>query len=423
MISDQMYPFPVDKIFVVRDERQRKDLGDLTELAGSMASLQGQLHPIIIERDGRLRTGERRWTAAKTILGWTSILVRFADELSEDELELLELDENIKRLSLSWEDECRAIYKYHQIKVRQDAKWTQAQTAEQIGMTQNNVSEKISVAKELVAGNERVLNSPKFSTAKNIVARVAERAASAGVAQALALINPTQVAPAAPVVPLLHADFHDWAAEYSDEKFNFIHTDFPYGVNANKMAQGQAAELGGYADGPEVYFALLNELADSMDNVVAESAHLIHWFSMDYYQQTLEQLTITGWRVNPFPLIWYKNDNTGILPDPQRGPRRSYETAFFGSRGDRKLTARGAVSNVCSWPGRDKSIHMSEKPVGMLKHFMSMAVDEYSRVLDPTAGSANALKAATELGAASVFGLERDEEFFNRATEAYFKDE
>jgi DNA modification methylase len=142
------------------------------------------------------------------------------------------------------------------------------------------------------------------------------------------------------------------------------------------------------------------------------------WFSMDYYQETFDRLTKMGWKVNRFPLIWMKDDNTGILPDANRGPRRIYETAFFASRGDRKIVR--AKSNAFSWAGKDKSIHMSEKPVPMLKHFMEMFVDEYSFVLDPTAGSANSLKAATVLGAGRVLGLERDEEFYNRAKEAYF---
>ena len=63
---------------------------------------------------------------------------------------------------------------------------------------------------------------------------------------------------------------------------------------------------------------------------------------------------------------------------------------------------------------------MNEKPIAMLRHFLSMLVDEYSFVLDPTAGSANALKAAQSLGAASVLGLEKNTEFYNRAVEAYF---
>jgi hypothetical protein len=217
-------------------------------------------------------------------------------------------------------------------------------------------------------------------------------------------------------------DFHEWAPKYSGTPFNFIHCDFPYGVSADKHDQGQAAAQGGYEDSFHVFEHLLATLSQSMDNVVAESAHLMFWFSMDYYQFTLEELTRMGWRVNHFPLIWFKNDNTGILPDPNRGPRRVYETAFFASRGDRKLTGRGAVGNVCAWPGRDKSLHMSEKPVGMLKHFMGMAVDEFSRVFDPTAGSGNALKAATALGAEQVLGLERDQEFHARSVAGYWGD-
>jgi predicted RNA methylase len=52
-----------------------------------------------------------------------------------------------------------------------------------------------------------------------------------------------------------------------------------------------------------------------------------------------------------------------------------------------------------------------------------MFIDEYSSVLDPTAGSGNALKAAGALGAGRVLGLERDPEFFQRAYDNYFGDE
>ena len=30
--------------------------------------------------------------------------------------------------------------------------------------------------------------------------------------------------------------------------FNFIHCDFPYGINADGFDQGSAAEMGGYED-------------------------------------------------------------------------------------------------------------------------------------------------------------------------------
>jgi N6-adenosine-specific RNA methylase IME4 len=51
--------------------RHRKELGDLTELAASMAEL-GLLHPIVITPKRQLIAGERRLEAAK-LLGWTKV--------------------------------------------------------------------------------------------------------------------------------------------------------------------------------------------------------------------------------------------------------------------------------------------------------------------------------------------------------------
>lgn len=423
MTSGNFAQVSVESIYVERTERQRKELVNIEELAASIQRV-GLIHPPIIERDGKLRTGERRWTAVKS-LGWTHISVQYVDELDEIELQLLELEENIQRVNLPWADECLAVARYHSLHVARDPTWTQIQSAEMLGVNNSLISMKLSVAKELVAGNKRVIEAPKFSVARGVVARTNERAASSAIAQALAMVAPEGEKPVERTVPMENVSFIDWAKTYSGPLFNMIHCDFPYGVNADKHDQGQAAALGGYDDSFSVYEELLLSMKTAMldGKVVDQSAHLMFWFSMDYYQFTFDALQECGWKINPFPLIWYKNDNTGILPDSNRGPRRGYETAFFGYRGDRKLTARGAVNNVFAHPGRDKSIHMSEKPVPMLKHFMGMVVDEYSRVLDPTAGSGNALKAATALGANQVLGLELSTEFYNRAKEAYYGDE
>lgn len=419
MLTGEFHSYPIDQIYVNREARQRRELKNIDELAASIARI-GLIHPPVIERTGELRTGERRWTACKQ-LGWTSIIIQYADELSPAEAQALELEENVSRVDIEWKEECEAIAKYHDIMISIDPTWTDGHTADALGYAVKTVSDKMKVARELRAGNTRMAEAPKYSVARGIAQRTASRA-NADAMEAIAAVSPlAEVTPVpAKRVPLLNEDFHDWTASYTGPKFNFLHCDFPYGVGADKHDQGQAAALGGYADSPDVYWALLDTLADAMDNVVADSAHLMFWFSMDYYHETIAKLTAMGWRVNPFPLIWFKADNTGILPDPQRGPRRVYETALLASRGDRLIVR--AKSNLFAHPGKDKSIHMSEKPVPMLKHFMEMFVDGYSRVLDPTAGSANSLKAATALGAPTVLGLERDKEFYDRSVEAYFGD-
>lgn len=416
MTSGHFTSFPVDAIHINRDKRQRKELSGIKELAWSLDAI-GQINPITITRNGELIAGERRLTAAKE-LGWDRINVQFAEDLDPATRHLIELEENVRRIDLSWQDQCLAVEEYHKLRSTEDTTWTAAKTASALGLSIGNVSEKRSIAQEIMRGNTRIAEAPKFSVAKGIVNRETERRQNSVIESVTERISGES--PPVPTAPLVHTDFNEWVKFYEGPKFNFIHCDFPYGVNADKHAQGAAAAFGGYSDSEDVYYRLLESLAKGMENVVAESAHLMFWFSMDFYQYTVEALSEMGWDVQRFPLVWHKSDNMGILPDPSRGPRRIYETCLIASRGDRKIIR--AVSNVVSHP-TTKTIHMSEKPIGMLTKFMEMFVDEYSSVLDPTAGSANALKAASKRGAKIVLGLERELEFFNRAKEHYFDDD
>lgn len=426
MTSGLFESFPIDSIIVNRPARQRKELREIPELAESMHRL-GQIHPLVIDSDDVLIAGERRLAAAKS-LGWTHVSIQRSRDIDPLYLHAVELEENVKRVDLTWQERALAMEEYVELRSVMEPGKSMTEIAGEIGFDKTHVSRNVAVAKALKAGNPLVTKADKFSTALNIVERESSRrkanataALDTKVAEAIALPDETPEAPKPKSVPLLNEDFHEWAAAYCERKFNFIHCDFPYGVGMHKSDQGAGQEYGAYADDENVYWKLLDSLEMAMDNVVADSAHLMFWFSMDYYQRTLDQLSNMGWRVNPFPLVWLKSDNTGIIPDANRGPRRIYETAFFASRGDRQIVR--AKANAFSHPGRDKSIHMNEKPIPMLRHFFEMFVDEYSFVLDPTAGSANALKAAQALGAGSVLGLERDPEFFARACEAYHNDE
>jgi len=416
---------PVDSIVIHRDDRQRKELRNIEELAESIQRI-GLIHPIVIDDQNTLIAGERRLTAVK-MLGWTHVSTQLASELDPLTIFAIELEENVKRVDITWQERALAMDQYAELRRQQEGTMSQASIAQELGLTKMDVSRNLAVAQAIKKGNERVKAADKFSTALNIVEREASRRASSVVADVevkssdvVSLPDEAPVEAPKKLVPLLNEDFHEWAAAYSGQPFNFIHCDFPYGVGMHKSDQGAGQEYGEYADSPDVYWELLATLKMGMSNVVAESSHLMFWFSMDFYQRTFDLLTEMGWRVNPFPLVWLKSDNTGIIPDANRGPRRIYETAFFASRGDRQIVR--AKANAFSHPGRDKSIHMNEKPVPMLKHFMEMFCDEYSFVLDPTAGSANALKAASALNAGRVLGLERDPEFFSRSWEAYFAD-
>ena len=443
MLSGNVQSVPLSRISL--GARQRQNLGDITNLAQSLAA-DGQLNPIVITPDFVLVAGERRYTAAQQ-LGWTSILAHFTTDLTPAQAHKLELEENVRRKALDWKEQTFAIHDYHQFAVRENPEWTQAQTAAALGISDGHLTANLAVARALHSNVDLVINADTFSVARGVVERLTERAKASQlndfdtllanarpkptVANATPHTSPRdESAPATQHLPLddepadarlLNTTFEEWleSRPANAPRFNFIHCDFPYGINYNKHAGGATDKHGGYADRPEDYFSLLNLFTSTLHQFTTPSAHVMFWFSMDYYHETLTTLSSAGLTVNPFPLVWYKADNSGILPDPRRGPRRNYETAFLCTQGDRPVVQ--AVSNVAAVANK-KEIHASEKPRAMLAHFFRMFVDSTSYVFDPTAGSANALKQAESMGAASVLGLERDPNFYRLALDNW-KDE
>lgn len=398
---------PLADIQVNRDQRQRRDLVNIDELAESIRA-RGLINPITVTGDLVLVAGERRLEACRQ-LGWANIPYQLASDLSPDELHAIELEENIKRVDLSWQDRARAISDYHNYLKAKSKDWSMEKTGEAMGWSGSVVQKHLLVAAEL--GNPKVATAPKFSVAHGIVDRQRSRKAEAAVAGIRATAPKSTDGPG----EIIQADFLKWSQTYDGPHFNLLHCDFPYGINADKFDQGSAAAHGGYADTPEHYFDLIDCLLGFADNHCHDSCHLVFWFSMAHYTPTLERLSAGGWRIEPFPLVWMKSDNVGILPDPQRGPRRIYETALLGSRGDRKVVS--AVANAFAGP-TSRNIHMSEKPQPMLAHFLRMLVDESTSLLDPTAGSGSAIRAAEHLKATRALGLEVNPEFAKLAQDA-----
>ena len=414
MSSGQFDTIPLASITIARAERIRKEL-DRTAVESLSESISriGLLHPPVVTRERILVAGENRIEACR-LLGWTSISVQYSDTLDSRELLAIELEENVKRSDLPWQDQCDALRRFHELQQEIHDDWTVDQTAAAVGLAPRTVYDQLNVARALVDGDASVVSAPKYSVAKNLVARKTERAAAD---ELNSLIGDVSTESPAPLTsPILCADFNEWANSYSGRPFNLLHCDFPYGIDAQDFHQTANAALGDYDDSFAVYESLLDTLEANRDKLLGESAHVIFWFSMRHYTYTLQRLSAM-FRVDPFPLIWHKSDNKGTLPDPSRGPRRVYEVAFFASHGDRKIIS--PVSNTFSGPTIRTVGHMSEKSTDMLAHFMRMCVDANTRLLDPTCGSGSAVRAADSLGAAHVLGLERSPEFAEDAARAW----
>lgn len=437
MITDLYQRVPCKDILIDRESRQRKTI-DTKGLKDSIAQ-RGVLQPIIITREFQLVAGERRLTASLE-LGLPTIPCRFIEDLSLTEAAIVELEENLKRSDLSWQDTAAAIYKLHHLYLAADDGWTHAKTASVIGIDTSGVTRYLRVSDGL--DNPNILRQASIETAYNMLKRADERRAGDALSDILAVShikikpeeqnddlsaetandNPaSQVAapvPPASSLPFLLTSFEDWLESYTGAPFNFLHCDFPYGVNVFDGEYGAISGEKHYSDTPEDYFHLIQLLAKNLDRVLSHSSHLMFWFSMEHYEATFSefrrQMPDVVWQ--KFPLLWVKSDNVGIMPDPKRGPRRIYETCLVGTRGDRPVVK--PISNAYSCP-TDKRFHPSTKPEPMLRHFMQMFVDNGTRMLDPTCGGGSALRAAITLGAEQVLGLEQDQGHYDQACSAF----
>lgn len=409
MTSGEFTHFPAEKISVNRASRQRREISQesIDSLADSIAR-QGLIHAIVIRRSGDLIVGETRLAAMRK-LGWEKIPVQFIEDLDEARFREVELEENVKRKDLPWQDQCNAIAELHELYKEREESWTVLKTSEALGISKRVVEENLQVAREIRQGDEMVAQAPAFSTAKGIAERKKERQRAD---EEVLLEDSLPVKPNRKFSDVIRvADFNEWVKTYDGPPFNFVHCDFPYGVGADKFNQGAAKSFGGYSDTEEGYWRLVASLLNNTKRLLGESAHLIFWFSPKHYAKTLEALRSKFW-VDEYPLVWNKV-NVGIIPDPKMGPRRIYEMAFFCSWGKRPIIR--AVPNLFTGTVLRTGEHMSEKSQEMLQHFFAMFVDEGTRMLDPTCGSGSSLRAAISLKARSVLGLEVNSAFADNA--------
>jgi ParB family transcriptional regulator, chromosome partitioning protein len=437
-IEDKYDRIPLEKI--VTGKRQRKSV-NVDDILTSIEA-RGVYNPIIVETlpDGtyKLIAGERRLVASKQ-LGLKDIPCRFAKDLSKIELRIVEIEENVKRTDLPWQDEAEGICEIHDLYVLLDSEWTQIRTANEIGMTPGYVSRMLRIAKCL--DDPQIRGAATWAAASTILSRRDARQADDMLSDIIdagesAFGNGSEEEPSKGSEPqtkdsdsggepkilkaessILNEDFLEWASNYKGQKFNFIHCDFPYGLDIFKGKFVSRDREVVYDDRPDLYWDLLKCLCENLDGLMAHSAHIMFWYSMEFYFETSEFLRQNAPTLDmqKFPLIWLKSDNAGIMPDAKRGPRRIYETALIGSREDRFIVR--PVSNGYPAP-IDRRHHTSTKPEPVLRHFFQMFVDESTRLLDPTCGSGSAIRAAESLNAKHVIGLEIDKEVCDEARAA-----
>lgn len=453
---------------VLLDDSQRTSFGDLSSLAESLAN-RGLINPITVDENNRVLAGRRRFLA---IQGMTSqqlqrfwahypdgaIPVQSFSDMSQDEKELIELDENIQRKNITWKEQVRATLRIWRLCQKLEPDITISAASARFGMGHKEFAKAITLGKELEEDPISYEHHATLSSAYLFYTRKKERLQQATsesvedflsavfsedpeplLATAAAVPSLSEVATAIPAAaasaeeipeislpetcPIKQLDAIEAFQTYKGSKFNFLHIDFPYGAYTDVTPGGinsisKNLKQSSYEDTEAAFSKLLSALLNyGIHQVVADSAHIMFWFPFKHYASVSSAFQDCGFRVHPTPLIWHKSDNSGILADPQRTPRTICEQAFLISRGDRKIVS--AVANVFSGPSVPTVArrHISQKSITMLKHFFRLFVDGSSRVLDPTCGSGSALVALKDFSYEAIEGWELSDYNYQEARE------
>lgn len=415
-------------------ERQRKDYGDIESLKASMKSI-GQLQPIIILDDDNknyyeLLAGGRRLQAAIE-LGWIQIECKiYYREMSDTDKVLIEIEENIKRKQLDWREEVLAAVQLHDAHCKINEKWNVSNTADVLNISGRWASRYLSVGRALQQGDEKVNACQSIAAAAAAISRKMQRDVDD---EAVIFFDNSNVTIGRNYKDTISeviqsdqefksirsaehdvhcADFVEWADKYSGSAFQVIHLDPPYGIMHHESEQGGGSVHGTYSDTEDDLWRILEALDINKDRIVAPRAHIVFWFSFKFYSQIIDFFSHSNWddtTVNNFPLVWWKRDNIGLVPDAKRYGRRVYETALLISVGDRQINT--VRPNLFAWEsGKARAKHLSEKPEPVVNYFLSILIEPERCVnfLDPCCGSGSSLSAAERLGAINVTGLDID---------------
>jgi len=387
---------------VVPDNRQRREFDEdrLDDLVQSICS-KGLMHPVVIANDGKtLVAGERRLRAIQKIFfEWNSIgfscngkevplgfvpCTRLAD-LDELSLREAELEENTIRVDLSMPERVQAIAELHSLRKEQNPKQTFKDTATEI---EGHVAAGSQIAKvsDAIIISQHLAN-PKVAAAKTEkeAIKIIRQEMAELIRGTLAEMPDTKSSPHV----LIQGDARVLLAELPESSVDVILTDPPYGIDAQAFGT-QSFLSHSYDDSFATWSELIADLAHYSYVAAKPQAHAYVFCDIRNFHNLASIFQSFKWKVWPVPLIWDKGN--GILPVPDRGPRRCYEAILFANKGERPTTAvYSDVIRVSSVSDRE---HAAQKPVDLYVDLLKRSVLPGDTILDPFCGSGPIFPAA-----------------------------
>lgn len=481
---------PINEIKV--EDRQRLDLGNIQELANSIQRF-GLIQPIVINQEKRLISGGRR-LAATIQLGHPTIDVVFKETLSVDELHELELEENVRRKEMTWQEKCLTINQIHFLKLRRSAanaeSWGQRETGEMLGITGAHVNYTLKIAKALKQEpKHKVWQCESLSDAWKLLLRDKEDEILAALAakakadaptisveenkffenldiateeidmttvptavvnsmgrpyyslskqEALSLYQANSLNPpekfeeyyqwkivqanekrTIPISKFLHNMDSIKFMNETEERFDHIITDIPYGIDMSMLDQGQMQNIDTVEAAHDVKYnlKLIADFFPAAYRCTKDNSFVITWGDQMLWQYMYDHAIKAGFAVQRWPITWVKTSSC-MNQCATFNTTKDTEIAIVCRKKGATLITQPQTSVITA--PRDKLSeeirHPFAKPFAVWEFLTNMVSLPGQSILEPFSGGGSGVISMLRL-ARKVTGVELEQVHYNELVE------
>ena len=368
-------------------ERLREDNGDLESLAVSFVRF-GQLQPIVVDADMNLVAGYRRMNAA-AMNGWLEIEASIFGQIDELEAREMELEENIARKEMSWQERVKSVAELDRLRRVKDPNWTQEQTGAVAGLHRTRVTEALQLDKFMKL-------FPEIGEAKDINQAKSWMQAKAG------LVTRRIAVDASPDYADIEArvilgDSVEVIKTIPDESFHAIITDPPFGIGYDKRSEGEVGQLSSYEDSETSYLRLLS-MASDLFRVVKKDGWMVWFLGVSWYERARDTFRAAGWTVDELPIVWNRSNGRTFTTRPDRYFTRGYDIALHCLKGNPQIIQRGKSNVLTIDPvAQSERELLVERPVELYAELIRRLTVPGETVADFFCGSGSCAAAAASL--------------------------